>query len=268
MNKTLRIPINAISEANKSKDRFEGFAFAVWIKKEFVSSSLHYGKKRNGVSGIRAMKKMLGMGSDRFIRVKNNALKYNYIRIEGNNIISNILRDRGSISGCIPFMGNLDRVMKTLRNVLVTQEIVRLNYVSHTISKAHGVGVGTTCTYNQFKIARAKYGEQDFNDVISYKKLGEKVNITRLQAIKSINDLVARRTISKKTNITILGDAVDAQSLSALNNGGYGFYLNKHVNGKLSLVHQTSNSYSVNDTSMFKYDWSYDRYIPYGTFTK
>lgn len=268
MTRTLRIPLHAISEANQSRDRFEGFAFAVWIKKEYVSSSLHYGKKRCNVSGVRAMKEMLHIGSDRFNRLKQNALKYGYIRIEGDNIISNVLRDRGSISGCITFTGGIDRVMKTLRNVLVTQEIVKLNYVAHTISKAQGVGVGTTCTYNQFKKARAKYGVQDFNDVISYKKLAGKVNITRLQAIKSVNDLVARRTISKKSNITILGDAVDAQSLSALNNGGYGFYLNKHVNGKLSLVHQTSNSYSVNDTSMFKYDWSYDRYIPYGTFTK
>ena len=267
MSRILRIPINAISEANESKDRFEGFAFAVWIKKEFVSSSLHYGKKRKGLSNIRAMKKLLGMGSDRFIRVKNNALKYNYIRIEGNNIISNILRDRGSVSGCIPFAGNLDRVMKTLRNVLVTQEIVRLNYVSHTISKAHGVGVGTTCTYNQFKRARAKYGEQDFNDVISYKKLGEKVNITRLQAIKSISDLVARRTISKKSNISIIGEAVDNMALDALNESGHGFYFNKRVGGKMCLVFQNANSYSVNDLSMFKYDWSFDRFIPYGTFT-
>jgi len=75
----IEISVPMVTEAMQSKERLEGFAFAVFIKLRFVDSYLK--------GSIRDQKKALRIGQNVLQRAKCAAIKYGYVRVEDDGRI-------------------------------------------------------------------------------------------------------------------------------------------------------------------------------------
>lgn len=272
--RNLRIPIELIKLSRKDVSFRDALVLSIAIKSNFSSSNLHYNRKRGNATCLVAMRSLFKCSHVTFNRMIANGIKHNLIRREGNYIIANPIRERGSISVCIPTIKGMSfqRIKRALDNVTYAYKIMCLNRHSYSIKMANGTLVRNAKDYKKFKAARKKVTESelgsDFYDMISYNTLSKVNNTSRLKAITDINSLVRKGTITKVEKLDVIQDEpLNNEELKYLNEDAYGFYFNKQVDGELKLVHQQANAYELTSKAknLFLVDWSFDKFEKYSS---
>lgn len=260
MRKKIRIPVKMVVGCLGCYEQLEGLAMAISTKILFTSGNIKYSLDRGGKSKARAMKELYGLGYTRFKRALNNAIKYGYMRVEGDLIISNPIRIKNSYSCGATFDNhNLDRIIQILRKIALVHKVNNVNEVFDMSIKARGERVRNSRTYKEFKSAKKnlQYDEnRGFHNYISIDTIAKFLNCSRGTAYFIVQDLIHRGTLHKENNISVLGDAVDSCILKSLNENGIGKHFNMHVDGKLCHVQQLPNSYY--SSIKFKFDKSFN----------
>lgn len=273
--RNIRIPLDMIEASCEDKALRDAIVISIGIKSNFSSSNLHYKRERNGKTCLNAMRELFKCSHITFNRMLLNAIKLGFIRRNGDYIIANPIRERGAYSVCLPTVKgmSLQRINKALDNVVYSYKVMCLNNASYSIKMANGVLVHSHKDLKKYNKAKKNTTESErasgFYDIISYDTLSKLTNVSRLQAIRDIKHLVRIGTIQKEEKVQVIEDKpLNSYDLAILNESEYGFFFNKRVDGQMKLVHQMANAYTLNAevTSLFKFDWSFDKYEEYRSF--
>lgn len=254
VNRIINIQLATLGECIKNNN-LEALAFAVLIKQKFVSSSLHYSKKRWNKTNTRALCKMFKISQSKLQQVTSNGLKLGLLRKDNDCIIANPLREYNTLRVKIPFAKRfytLKDVVRVLRNAWATYYISRVNFVEYKVNMHKG-GVDSVKSKSEYKalkkdIAPIYDSIRGFSSNISYETIANECNITRLEAIRVINTLEAKGTITKEKNIAVK-PYLPQGSLNLLNELKGQFFFNS-VNkrtGELVTLVQYPNSYKVSN---------------------
>lgn len=250
MNRTMNISIELLEEAIQNKDRKEALAFCLKVKGMFGSSTLI---KRN----YSELQKLLRMSYNKTKRCIENALKFGYMREEGNLYIAN----RFSIGLCVKLsIKEVEKpnavlyIVRELEKAMMLVHIGRINYVTH--SKISASNPKSVVEFKKGKARLKKCGVNCNDNVtgrVSYIRLAEIAYIPRKRAIMLIRELVNSGVLSKEyfyEEQDVLfpkngnSDDIYLDSVSTKNKRGY--LIRMMVNGKISLFIQLSNIFKLN----------------------
>ena len=131
--RNLRVPVELIKLSRKDVSFRDALVLSIGIKSNFSSSNLHYNRNRGNVTCLAAMRELFKCSHATFNRMIANGIKHDLIRREGNYIIANPIRERGSISVCIPTIKGMSfqRIKRALDNVTYAYKIMCLNRHSY-----------------------------------------------------------------------------------------------------------------------------------------
>lgn len=267
--KTLNISLDILKEAIQDKSRLESLAYALQLKGMFVSSTLHNRKQGD-------LKALFRMGNIKLSRCIKNGLKYGYLRLDGDMLVSNKLTDRSMriklrFSSFNTTNDNL-RIQNELRKALIVNQIRIIESINHTFIRARGwvTDLKVYKKRDSYEKQLRGYGLRKHSKVtgrLSYQRVAELVNVSRKQAIKLVNELIADGIISKELQFeeqkryfdySIEGDAsyLDKKQGKGRQRGHLVRMFNP-VNGQMSLFVQYSNKYSINSTQNYSIQKNY-----------
>lgn len=246
----MNVAIEILEGAIKSKDKKEALAFCLKVKAMFGSSTLI---KRN----YSELQKTLRMSYNKTKRCIENALKYGYMREEGNLYIANKLSKGLCVKINVKEAKEPNAVLyivRELEKAMMLVHISRVNYVAHSKNSA-----SNPKSVEEFKKAnrRLKKCGVNCNDNVtgrvSYIRLAEIAYIPRKRAIMLIRELVNSGVLSKEyfyEEQDVLfpkngnSDDIYLDSVSTKNKRGY--LIRMCLNGKISLFIQLSNIFTLN----------------------
>lgn len=155
MKQLLYISSSLASEAVHSKERLEALAFAVCVKRTFVSSYI-----KNATT--RRCKDIFGIGSTRMCRIIRNGLEYGYLRRDGDSLVA--LPVRGEKEFNIRIESELMTFSRTRR----AECQYRLKDIADAIRKAallYHISKQTSCV-DTTKKARGVYGYKPMRNAL------------------------------------------------------------------------------------------------------
>lgn len=119
-----------LTEASKSKERFEALAFAVCVKLNFQNSIVYK-------TDIRSLKAFFRIGQTRLTRILKNGKKYGYIELKKNIMVASKLRSMGAYNFRLVFDFNTFKFAQNGQSAFLLKDIadflrkqVILNYVN------------------------------------------------------------------------------------------------------------------------------------------
>lgn len=236
----IRLSIDLAKEALGSREREEALAFAMSIKFRFVSSALkgkHTTKKH--------IKALFRIGDKKLTRILDNAVKFEYIRMEDGLIIANKLyRD-------------LDLTYKIYvdREILLNKDAVKM--LRHAVAVNH---IGILTFFHDRKIRQASpktIGDvkmrgktKYFSTGISNNRVAQVLNCKVWKAKQILKDLTNSGAISKEEQYkpVLLHGHLSFKGWHLL--AEEGVFL-KRRNG--ILVQQMANKYKLEDKSLIRF---------------
>lgn len=155
MKQVLYISSSLATEAVHSKERLEALAFAICVKRTFVSSTV-----KNATT--RRCKDIFGVGSTRMCRILKNGVKYGYLRRDGDSLVA--LPVRGEKEFNIRIESELLTFSRTRR----AECQYKLKDIADTIRKAallYHISKQTSCV-DTTKKARGVYGYKPMRNAL------------------------------------------------------------------------------------------------------
>lgn len=260
----LYISIEESVSAFQSKEKAEAYIFAMLIKASSLSSRINN-------PAIRSIKSILHIGNTKCCRALNNALKYEYVRYEGQTLVANILKENkdnvrpifferatrnqnGTLSCNVSFR----EMEKLIREQVIINHVKKQNLCEKTYKAVtEGEKDGEKLTVAQVKVYRRRKNRlshtKEFHKGLSLAKVMGILQTSRYTARKMMRELVYSGKLIKN-------EVLDETSIDPKNFGrqarrymkeiGYGGYF-LFVNGKIMC--QRSNVYICNDNLNAKY---------------
>lgn len=214
MIQTLLVNIQDTNEAIQSEERFDGYTLAFLIKLTMVSGRINNAR-------LDRMCAILHMGKQTVSRCLKSALRYGYVRREGNDVIANATR-RDRLDHLYPLTKKLDRLEKhkteedyipecpikftklkdVFRKIVIENHVTKQNDFSNTIE----------CSVNpqsekQFKRARRRIKRMCKGEVVSDTdrlsniRAASIMRCSKSKAKVIVKELVEGNILTKKTNI-------------------------------------------------------------------
>lgn len=212
---------NILMDAMTSKRKLEALAFAIAIKKQFISSSYH---NPNAIE----LSKVLQVHSKRSKRIIDDSIEFGYTRLENGKLIANKISEKGSVSfkldvtrfnnmkvnnkysrkndtdkKCI----NLTSLTDELRKFKIHTKIEQKKFIVDTIRGGGAENISVAeIKKHQKNISRYAINTNFVEEGISLLSLMKATSIrNRNKIVALLNEMIKERTITKEKQMYKIG---------------------------------------------------------------
>lgn len=267
MKKILYIDRIELSEAFKSKERFEALVFAVCVKLNFQNSIVYK-------TDFRSLKAFFKIGQTRLTRILKNGRKYGYINVKDNVLSANKLRSTDAYNYRLVFDFKTYKFTDNVHSAFLMKDVadflrkqIILNYVAQqnfkeNMSNTLASRDAEYCNGKQYKKAVKQRNNKYMNlrisndytkhNLISRSRFAKVANCSKSKAKRLVNEMcvsgmMKRKSVLVKTDIRrdrfnmnrvndLLGTITMPCFLRAVKNEEYiylqlsNLYVNRHNN--------------------------------------
>ena len=246
MKRIIYLSIPKAAASIQSKDRVEALAFAIQIKAAYVSSNTRYNKTE--------LKAMFHIGHIKLSKLIKTAIEHNYVRIENGYIIANRIKDDG-LNIKLPIEQKIytnKQIVELIQKSVILNHISKITFLNDTNRQAGD----SKLSYKERRKAINtiyKYAVKMPEGLIglSYIRIAQICNITRLKAIELVKELLGAKVITRTFNFIKTGIKCavnDKNEQLQYKNAGQNGYLRK-IDGNFCI--QSSNIFGLVVEGMF-----------------